>query len=265
MAVTSVDELRTCIISKPCSRWLKYKAKDPLLDSESNSTIKRLHLEMDKTMGPEARGCRLGIKCPIGISEDEWIAFRTAKHWQELLWIMAILDDICTCDTCPKMSAGDRVVYAWQEPFSQAPPEQLCAIEYVEKSLDWATLMLRDKTFIPNAGHEYPAHFKEGMRQMHKRFFRIYAHVYMHHFKHWRSYEAEPHLNACYKHWFFFCREFNLMDEEDMRPLAHLNKHIVEKHKDEDEMRESEWKEIRDLWEEAGLMKDLEKRAERKA
>lgn len=245
--LSSVDDLKTVIIDSG-STWLQHKVEAQVVDKECNSTIHRLHLESDKTIG--ARGVRLGIRLPIGVSENEWIAARTVLIWQEVLWVAAVLEDICTPESCPKMSAGQRISYAWQVPGSTHPPEKCCAPQYVQQCLDWVLPKLRDPKFIPHDGQPFPANFKGDMQQLHKRFFRIYAHTYMHHYQVFRDHEAEAHLNAIYKHWFFFTREFGLMREEDMLPLAHLNAKILARHADEDAVREHEAEQQRAKWEE---------------
>mmetsp|Transcript_6249 Transcript_6249/g.11550 ORF Transcript_6249/g.11550 Transcript_6249/m.11550 type:complete len:275 (-) Transcript_6249:77-901(-) len=248
MDVRSLDDLKTVIIASG-SEWLRRRAEDSLVDENYNRTIYRLHLECDKSLSGGQK-VRLNVRCPIGIPENEWIAAETVKIHQEVLWIAAVLEDICSASTCPRMTAGERVSYAWHVPGSPEAPEKCCALDYVHKCLDWAFMKLREESFIPRDGGAFPETYREDMRQLHKRFFRIYAHTYLHHFKLFMEHEAEAHLAACYKHWYFFVRHFGLMDEDDLKPLQHLNAKFEAVHADEDLMRELAAEQERAKWEE---------------
>lgn len=37
---------------------------------------------------------------------------------------------------------------------------------------------------------------------------------------------AEPHVNTCYKHFYYFVTEFNLMNEKEFSPLLEMTKKI---------------------------------------
>ena len=72
------------------------------------------------------------------------------------------------------------------------------------------------------------------MKLLHKRFFRTYAHIYLHHFKEVQEHNVEAQLNHCFKRWMFFVREFNMVDEKDMQPLQRLIHKFVEQAEQED-------------------------------
>ena len=37
---------------------------------------------------------------------------------------------------------------------------------------------------------------------------------------------AEPHVNTCYKHFYYFVTEFNLMNEKEFQPLKEMTQRI---------------------------------------
>ena len=37
---------------------------------------------------------------------------------------------------------------------------------------------------------------------------------------------AEPHVNTCYKHFYYFVTEFNLMNDKEFEPLKEMTKKI---------------------------------------
>lgn len=60
-----------------------------------------------------------------------------------------------------------------------------------------------------------------------KRLFRIYAHIYYSHFNKIVSLGEEPHLNTCFKHYYYFIGEFNLVDKKELEPLAELIQNLT--------------------------------------
>merc|ERR1711998_230290 len=49
-----------------------------------------------------------------------------------------------------------------------------------------------------------------------KRLFRVYAHIYVLHFKSMQEMGAEPHLNTCFRHFMLFVREFDLIEPQEL-------------------------------------------------
>lgn len=52
------------------------------------------------------------------------------------------------------------------------------------------------------------------------RLFRVFVHVYIHHFDRVSQMGAEAHVNTCYKHFYYFVTEFNLTDHKELEPLV---------------------------------------------
>jgi len=55
-----------------------------------------------------------------------------------------------------------------------------------------------------------------------KRLFRVYAHIYYKHIERIRDLGAELQLHTCFKHFYFFVTEFNLVKRALMEPLQGL-------------------------------------------
>ena len=51
------------------------------------------------------------------------------------------------------------------------------------------------------------------------RLYRDFVHVYVHHFDRLMSIGAEPHVNTCYKHFYYFVTEFSLINDKEFEPL----------------------------------------------
>lgn len=55
-----------------------------------------------------------------------------------------------------------------------------------------------------------------------KRLFRVYAHIYHHHFDYITQLGEEAHLNTSFKHFMYFIQEFKLLDDKELKPLEEL-------------------------------------------
>ena len=60
------------------------------------------------------------------------------------------------------------------------------------------------------------------MKKIFRRLFRVYAHIYHSHFNQVCDLGEEAHLNSLFKHFIFFVREFDLVDEKQLEPLKAL-------------------------------------------
>ncbi|KAG8501135.1 hypothetical protein CXB51_003231 [Gossypium anomalum] len=70
------------------------------------------------------------------------------------------------------------------------------------------------KLHLPNLlGAPFPPNFKEVVKTIFKRLFRVYAHIYHSHFQKIVSLKEEAHLNTCFKHFILFtCVSLLLLD-----------------------------------------------------
>lgn len=58
------------------------------------------------------------------------------------------------------------------------------------------------------------------MRKILSRLFRVFVHVYIHHFDRIAQMGSEAHVNTCYKHFYYFVKEFGLIDTKELEPLV---------------------------------------------
>ena len=78
------------------------------------------------------------------------------------------------------------------------------------------------KASSKNIGVEFPPDFKTVIIDIFRRLFRVYAHIYTTHFQVIVSLGEEAHLNTSFKHFILFVKEFNLIDQKELAPLADL-------------------------------------------
>ncbi len=102
-----------------------------------------------------------------------------------------------------------------------------CAPEYVEFLMSWVQAQLDDEaTFPSKIGTPFPKNFAAIVKNIFKRLFRVYAHLYHSHFPKIVALGEEAHLNTSFKHFHFFVQEFGLVDKKDLAPLQDLIDHF---------------------------------------
>jgi len=55
--------------------------------------------------------------------------------------------------------------------------------------------------------------------------------VYIHHFDKIQEIGAEPHINACFKHFYYFSLEFRMVDMMEFAPLDDMIKNLLDEEK----------------------------------
>ncbi|KAI2665132.1 MOB kinase activator 3B [Labeo rohita] len=66
----------------------------------------------------------------------------------------------------------------------------------------------------------FPKNFIQICKKILCRLFRVFVHVYIHHFDRILLMGAEAHVNTCYKHFYYFATELNLIDRKELEPLV---------------------------------------------
>jgi len=106
---------------------------------------------------------------------------------------------------------------------------RLSAPDYIECLLNWTQAQIDDETLFPTAlDASFPPNFVDRIKAILRRLFRIYAHIYNHHFAQVCALRLEVHLNTSYRHFFLFVSEYQLIDPKEMIPLAEINEAITE-------------------------------------
>ena len=93
----------------------------------------------------------------------------------------------------------------------------------------WIKSIIDNESIFPTKPNiPFESNFMEYIYDIYKRLFRVYAHIYYHHFDYFKNIHAEPHLNTCFKHFMYFVKEFNLIqDEKQLEPLKDLINKLV--------------------------------------
>nr|CAB3495651.1 unnamed protein product [Digitaria exilis] len=76
-------------------------------------------------------------------------------------------------------------------------------------------------------GTPFPPNFRDVIKTIMKRLFRVYAHIYHSHFQMVLKLQEEAHLNTCFKHFTLFAMEFQLIDRAELAPLNELVESVM--------------------------------------
>lgn len=179
-----------------------------------------LHLMARKTLGTVS--LRDAVKLPAGESRQEWLALKTIDVFNDTNVMYSIISEYCSEQSCPCMSAGSRYEYMWADRASAEfrRPKVVPAKRYVELLMQWVERQVDDAAIFPTAaGVPFPPEFEEVVRNIFRRLFRVYAHVYYSHMDRVQMAGAEPHLNTAFKHFVYTALEFDLIPANERLPL----------------------------------------------
>ncbi|OHT03326.1 MOB kinase activator-like 1 [Tritrichomonas foetus] len=166
---------------------------------------------------------RNAVKLPPGESKNDWLAVSVVDFFNQLSCLFAPVAEHCTPKSCPEMTAGPGYKYAWQDNVKYKKPTSLPANEYITNVMLWTEGFINNEKYFPSDPNvPFPSDFQEIVKNIFKRLFRIYAHIYHHHRDDIRSIGAEAHLNTSFRHFIFFSQEFNLIPDDQLAPLKEI-------------------------------------------
>ena len=173
-----------------------------------------------KTLG--TGNLKLAVMLPEGEDLNEWIAVNVVDFFNQINMLYGTLVDHCTDVSCPKMSAGAKYEYQWSDERNKKPIA-CSAPKYMDFLMTWVQAQLDNEAKFPSKiGVPFPKTFQAEAKKILRRLFRVYAHIYYHHFETVLELQEEPHLNTSFKHFVYFVSEFNLVDKKELAPLADL-------------------------------------------
>lgn len=101
---------------------------------------------------------------------------------------------------------------------------------YVEHLMTWVQSAVDDESIFPSRiGVPFPKTFRPRVTQIFKRLYRVYAHIYCHHYPIVVALGLEPHLNTSFKHYVLFVEEFGLNggQKDYWGPMGELVENMV--------------------------------------
>ncbi|XP_044005278.1 MOB kinase activator-like 3 isoform X2 [Aphidius gifuensis] len=164
---------------------------------------------------------RDAVKLPPGEDLNDWIAVH--DFFNRINLICGTISEYCDSTSCPTMSGGARFEYLWADGAKYKKPTALPAPQYVSLLLDWIESQINNENIFPvSTNVPFPKTFIPLSRKILTRLFRVFVHVYIHHFDRIVAIGAEAHVNTCYKHFYYFVTEFELINIKELEPLKEM-------------------------------------------
>ncbi|KAE8670868.1 MOB kinase activator-like 1A [Hibiscus syriacus] len=146
----------------------------------------QLKKHIDATLG--SGNLREAVRLPPGEDFNEWLAVNTVDFFNQVNLLYG-------------MNIDGQMVCKSRDPIEVSAPK------YVEYLMDWIETQLDDESIFPQKlGAPFPPNFKDVVKTIFKRLFRVYAHIYHSHFQK---------------------IEFGLIDKKELAPLQELIESIV--------------------------------------
>ncbi|KAI5462259.1 putative maintenance of ploidy protein mob1 [Mariannaea sp. PMI_226] len=164
------------------------------------------------------------VKLPEGEDENEWLAVNMVDFYNQINLLYGAITEFCSPQSCPEMKATDEFEYLWQDSENYKRPTKMPAPAYIEQLMTWVQSTIDNEQVLPSKiGVPFPKSFPALVRQIFKRMYRVYAHIYCHHYPVIRELGLEPHLNTSFKQYVLFVDEHNLASGRDYwGPLGDL-------------------------------------------
>ncbi|KAN0112699.1 Mob1/phocein [Hyaloscypha variabilis] len=164
------------------------------------------------------------VKLPEGEDENEWLAVNMVDFYNHINLLYGSITEFCSPQSCPEMKATDEFEYLWQDSENYKRPTKMPAPTYIEHLMGWVQSNIDNEAVFPSRiGVPFPKSFPSMIRQVFKRMYRVYAHIYCHHYPVIRELGLEAHLNTSFKHYVLFIDEHNLASGKDFwGPLGDL-------------------------------------------
>lgn len=187
-----------------------------------------LHKHAKATLG--SGNLKKAVSLPDNEDVNEWLAVNTVDFFNQINLLYGSITEFCTPQECPVMSAGPKYEYLWADGVNIKKPIKCSAPEYVDHLMTWVQNILDDETKFPSrVDTPFPKNFKDIVKNIFKRLFRVYAHIYYSHFQKIVNLGEEAHLNTCFKHFYYFIEEFQLVDKKELQPLQELINTLTQK------------------------------------
>lgn len=197
----------------------------PFLQPTAGTTVSShqdLKQIVEMTLGSEGV-LNQAVKLPRGEDENEWMAVHCVDFYNQINMLYGTITEFCSPQSCPRMIATNEYEYLWSFQKGQAPVA-VSAPKYVECLMRWCQDQFDDESVFPaKMSGQFPPKFIERyVVQMLRKLFRVYAHIYCHHFNEVLELNLQTVLNTSFRHFCLFSQEFELLRPADFGPLVEL-------------------------------------------
>ncbi|KAF9698586.1 hypothetical protein EKO04_003735 [Ascochyta lentis] len=187
------------------------RTRAPFKPQKSNRGTSSWQLKQyaEATLG--SGSLKKAVRLPEGEDKDEWLAVNIVDFYNQINLLYGSITEFCSPQSCPEMKATDEFEYLWQDSENYKRPTKMPAPEYIEHLMAWVQSNVDNEQMFPSRiGVPFPKTFPSLIRNMFKRLYRVYAHIYCHHYPVIIELGLEPHLNTSFKHYVLFIDEHGL-------------------------------------------------------
>ncbi|KAL7752398.1 Maintenance of ploidy protein mob2 [Sorochytrium milnesiophthora] len=161
------------------------------------------------------------VQLPKHVDRDEWLAANVFDFFNHVTAFYGTISDFCTSRECPVMTGGAGVEYQWTD--AQKRTTKVSAPQYFDFTATWIQSIINDDQHFPTkSGVPFPKEHLNTIKTIFKHLFRIFAHIYHHHYEKILHLSSEAHLNTLFAHFICFAKEFDLLDKKETEPLREL-------------------------------------------
>jgi len=128
--------------------------------------------------------------------------------FERIRLIYTLVEDVCTEEKCPIMSAGSQFEFLWQDNEKYKRPEALPAPQYISCLFSWAEKQLNKESVSLHDIHN-----------TFRRLLRVYAHIYHHHLASFEEMGEMALLRSSLAAFLQFVSHHSLLDPKDLLPL----------------------------------------------
>ena len=218
MAGSAISGVRRFLDSKLFESSKTFKPKKKLKEGTTRYNLHKFAKSLVKS-GDLAKAVQL----PPGAERNHWLSVHTVDFYNITNVLYGSLTEFCTNSSCAVMSSGPRFEYLWKDGVKYPKATKVSAPEYVHLLMTWVEGQINDERLFPSEDRNpYPPNFEVLVRNVFKRLFRVYAHIYYSHFAKIRELQEESHLNTAFKHFMMFVWEYDLIPREELAPLNEL-------------------------------------------
>jgi MOB kinase activator 1 len=117
------------------------------------------------------------------------------------------------------MNCGPHYEYLWKDSARFTRATRVSAPEYVQFLSLWVEAQLNDDRLFPtDAETPYPEGFDSTVRNIFRRLFRVFAHVYSTHLDAVVQLGVDAAFHTAFRHMMYFAWEFNLIPAAELAP-----------------------------------------------
>jgi MOB kinase activator 1 len=192
----------------------------PVKQHKEGSKRQQLHNYTRRTLGMGY--IRQAVELPEDADRNEWMAVHAVDFWNAVSLLVGIATDEAQTRLEPGWGFPPGFEYLWVDAATRKPIK-CSGPEYIDHVLSWVEDIINDENVFPTSTDaRYPRDFDKTCKAIFKRLFRVFAILYTHSYRRIEGMGAVAHLNTTFKHFMFFCFEFDMVPAAELEAIDTL-------------------------------------------